>query len=301
MISILIPVYNFEVTNLVKNLVEQAKACGVEYEILCFDDGSEEKYKKAHRGLADLEGVRYKEMPKNLGRSAIRNTLANAAKYPYLLFMDGDSKVVREDYVQHYIDTLEPGTLLYGGRIYDDEMPNDPSLHFHWQYGRQREQVPASERQQRPYHAFQTNNFLIPRLIFERIRFDESLKQYGHEDTLFGFELKRSAIPLVHIDNPLEHIGLESAETFLRKTEKGIENLLKLAQQYPFVETKLLNTYRWLNKFKGSTLLRVLFKYWKPKIEKRLLRGESDMRWFDIYKLGLMVEKAALPSTKKRK
>ncbi|MBK9012976.1 MAG: hypothetical protein IPM82_02230 [Saprospiraceae bacterium] len=65
-----------------------------------------------------------------------------------------------------------------------------------------------------------TNNFLIPRQLFLEIQFDETLRQYGHEDTLFGMELARRQVPIVHIDNPLEHIGLEPVDVFLRKTEQ---------------------------------------------------------------------------------
>jgi glycosyltransferase involved in cell wall biosynthesis len=292
MLSILIPVYNFDVTLLVHELVRQAEESEVKYEVICFDDGSEESFRETHRDLSILKGLRYEEMPENLGRSAIRNALAAAAQYPYLLFMDGDSKVVRANYIARYIADLEPNTLIYGGRVYADQAPQNPKFLFHWNYGRQREQVDAEKRQTKPYHAFQTNNFLIPKTVFDEIRFDESLKQYGHEDTLFGFELRQRQIPIRHIDNPLEHIGLEQTEVFLRKTEKGIENLLRLERKYPFIETRLLRTYRRVKAGGLSGVVRRFFKLLKPSILERLKQGEQNMRWFDIYKLGLLIEKA---------
>ena len=40
MLSILIPTYNYDVEALVTELHAQSTACGVDFEILCYDDGS---------------------------------------------------------------------------------------------------------------------------------------------------------------------------------------------------------------------------------------------------------------------
>ena len=242
MISILIPIYNFDVCQLVADLKGQCEKLAIKYEIICFDDGSGEDYKTINRRVKS-EHIQYQELPKNLGRSAIRNALGKAAKFPYLLFMDCDSKVVRADYMEKYIRETDPATLLYGGRCYASQMPEDESLRFHWYYGMKREVSPVSQRGKMPYHGFMTNNFLIPKDVFLRIQFDESLRQYGHEDTLFGLELKNRNIRIRHIDNPLEHLGLEPARTFLRKTRKGIENLLALYQEGKQIDTKLLRVF----------------------------------------------------------
>ncbi len=290
MLSILIPIYNFEVIQLVGDLHRQALSEGIPFEILCFDDGSTTAFKTRNKKLLDFQHVKYSELPENLGRSKIRNELAKAAKYDYLLFMDGDSKVVSTDYIKNYLKHLDPKTLLYGGRVYDPQAPTDPLLKFHWHYGINREQVAYQIRQKRPYHAFQTNNFLVPKAVFLDILFDESLRQYGHEDTVFGFELKDRNIPLQHIDNPLEHIGLETVEVFLEKTEKGIQNLLRVQDAYPSVETKLLRAYQFLK----STGLKYPFKwgygFYRKKIEENLRSDQPNLRWFDWYKLDRMLD-----------
>ena len=163
-----------------------------------------------------------KELSSNQGRSRIRNLLADAAKGQYLLFLDCDSKVVKADYLATYVSALHPDTLLYGGRCYLPTPPADQRYYLHWYYGIHREQQSAEQRQKQPYHSFMTNNFLIPTKQFMAIRFDESLKQYGHEDTLFGMELKNRQVPIVHMDNPLEHTGIEVAEIFLDKTKRQL-------------------------------------------------------------------------------
>ena len=290
MLSILIPVYNFEINKLVDDLLSQAIDAQIVFEILCFDDGSTAYFKNKNKRLNELKYVNYVELPENLGRSKIRNELAKAAKYEYLLFMDCDSKVVSTDYILKYIKYLKPDTLLYGGRIYDQMPPSDPQLKLHWHYGIQREQVDYKIRQKQPYHAFQTNNFLVPKKVFSGIWFEEHLKQYGHEDTLFGFELKNRQIPLLHIDNPLEHIGLESADVFLSKTEKGIQNLIKLSQEYSFVSTKLLRAYQWSMSTGLKYPVKWIFRIFKKKMEQNLRSDRLSLRCFDFYKLGMMVE-----------
>ncbi len=292
MLSILIPVYNFEINSLVDDLRGQAERSGVAFEIICFDDGSEDSIKEKHRRLAEMQNVQYEEMSENLGRSAIRNRLAARAQYPYLLFMDGDSMVVSPDYIQKYLAAADLETLVYGGRVYAKEAPAESDLLFHWNYGRQREVMSAEIRAQQPYHAFQTNNFMIPKTIFQEIQFEEKLKQYGHEDTLFGFELRRRKVKMKHIDNPLEHIGLESVEYFLNKTEQGIENLLYLKKDYPYLETRLLKAFGQIDRLGLKGLFATVFQQVKPFIRSKLKKGMVNMRWFDFYKLGLMTEKS---------
>jgi len=293
-LSILIPVYNFEIVELVADLHGLALDTGVLFEILCFDDGSDLAFKKKNRQVKELARVIYEELPENLGRSKIRNELGKAAKYDYLLFMDCDSKVVSDDFIRKYVENLEPETLVYGGRVYDSKAPEDPALRFHWHYGREREQVDYKIRQEQPYHAFQTNNFLIPRKIFLEILFEERLRQYGHEDTLFGFELKNRKVTILHIDNPLQHLGLESVDVFLDKTRKGIENLLQLNAVYPFIETKLLKAYRICRR--SGLAYPVRWGYWlfSGLVKRKLRSGKGDLRWFDFFKLGVMLEGSSL-------
>ncbi len=194
MLSICIPIFNFDVRLLVLELIRQCEASGSRWEILCFDDGSIIGYEEKNRLLSKNPGVVYQKMPQNLGRSAIRNTLGKAAKHDYLLFMDCDSAVVRPDFVQKYLEHAVPGRVVYGGRCYLPEPPVDPRLFFHWKYGIEREQTTVQQRQTAPWHGFMTNNFLIPKDLFLETGFDESLRQYGHEDTLFGLELARRQV-----------------------------------------------------------------------------------------------------------
>lgn len=307
MISVLIPVYNFDIRQLVRNLHAQLLAASVPFEIICLDDGSEETFKTQNRELlnpstpppaADKSTFQpftpstfsYEELQENLGRARIRNALAAKAQYPYLLFMDCDSKVISSNYIQTYLDHLHPETLLYGGRCYALEPPAQPELYFHWYYGTQREVSSAAERAQQQYHAFMTNNFLIPKAIFEQIRFDERLTQYGHEDTLFGLELQKRGINIKHLDNPLEHIGLEPVDIFLDKTRQGLRNLAFLSAQYPELETRLLRLYRKLDQMGLMQIAARFIKLLDNSILQNLTSRRPNLRLFDLYKLRLFIE-----------
>ena len=59
MISILIPIYNQDVTKLINELADQASRAKVAFEILAFDDASKEKYKLINRKVNHLFGVNY--------------------------------------------------------------------------------------------------------------------------------------------------------------------------------------------------------------------------------------------------
>jgi len=298
MISVLIPVYNFDVRQLVSDLHEQLLAAGGAFEIICLDDGSDEAFKAQNRNLFNSSTpqpfnpstLHYEELQQNLGRARIRNLLAKKAQYPYLLFMDCDSKVVASHYIQNYLDHVHPQTLLYGGRSYALQPPEAPELYFHWLYGTRREVRSATLRAKQPYHSFMTNNFLIPKAVFQQIKFDERLTQYGHEDTLFGLELRKRKVNILHLDNPLEHIGLEEVETFLQKTRQGVRNLAFLSTQYPEMDTKLLRTYHALRRQKLARLVCGLLRPFEKSIIQNLKSRHPNLRLFDLYKLYLFIE-----------
>lgn len=286
MLSILIPIYNFDIVPLVRILHEQCLESKVPFEILCFDDGSKLKHKEMNWELQQINHVKYVELPKNVGRSAIRNLLGKAAKYDYLLFMDCDSQVNEMDYIKTYLQNIKPNALLFGGRTYDRIQPLEHAFHFHWWYGIRREQSTARQRTSAPWHSFMTNNFLIPRAIFLQILFDENLTQYGHEDTLFGLELKQRNIPIIHLDNPLEHTGLEPVDKFLEKTQKAIANLYYLHQKYPFIETRLLKFYKKCERFGFKKPILYFYLKLQPFLYRYLRGKRPNLLYFDFYKLG---------------
>ena len=88
MLSILIPIFNKDVRPLVYSLAKQCIKANINYQILCFDDKSEDKWKEKNSELASKININYTELSENLGRSRIRNWLGKAAYFEYLLFLD---------------------------------------------------------------------------------------------------------------------------------------------------------------------------------------------------------------------
>jgi len=292
MLSINIPVYNYEVKELVNQLTKQASSLSIDYEIRVYDDNSVESIKQKNRELTNLNNVFYREMGKNLGRSAIRNKMGLESKYPCLLFIDADSKLISEDYLKTYINKAEPKCVLCGGTAYNPQKPENSKKLLRWVYGRKREAIPATERSRKKNFIITSNNFLIYKEVFKIIHFSENIGPYGHEDTLLGYELYSSGIKIVHIDNPVGHTGLEDSEAFLSKSREALKNLKYILEEIAANKTEISQQITFLNRYKKITLLispfilRCLFYLLKKYIEKNLTGKNPRLIWFDFYRLG---------------
>ncbi|MEM9260646.1 MAG: hypothetical protein AAGA62_13425, partial [Bacteroidota bacterium] len=64
---------------------------------------------------------------------------------------------------------------------------------------------------------------------------------YGHEDTLWGQQLAKAGVGILHIDNPVTHLGLETSGVFLEKQHRAIHNLRLLKKQTPHLRTRLID------------------------------------------------------------
>ena len=290
MLSILIPTYNYSITKLVNGLHNQCLQCKVPFEIIIIDDCSSELFKKTNATLKELSHVSYTELEQNIGRSKIRNELASKAQYPYLLFMDCDAKIPSDSYISNYLNYCKAEVIICGGTAYESTLPN-PNESLRWHYGRSREQRLATERNQNPNASFTTFNFLISASIFNQITFNESITKYGHEDTLFGYELKIRNFVITHIDNPLIHMGLDSNIEFIRKTKTGIQSLFALLNN-PSIDQKfsdditLIRAYKKIKKYKLRLIIALIYKISAKTIEKQLCKKTPNIRLFDILKLG---------------
>lgn len=291
MLSVLIPVKDWNPFSLVESLANQLIQYRQPFEILISDDSDITESTKISGLLSQIPGVIYFCREKPLGRSANRNFLGDQAKYQYFLFIDGDAGMAKENYIQNYLDRLDSDSVLCGGTLYNEEPPENPDYLLRWKYGRSREQSDAQRRQKRPWKSFSTFNFLIPAKVFNDIRFDEDIKGYGHEDTIFGINLHQSGVKIIYLDNGLFHLGLEPSSVYLDKIRESGANLYllysrKLLPSKYIGDMNLLSSWKRLKKLQVSWLVAAWFRYRRKSIEKKLCGPNPSLLLLDLYKLG---------------
>lgn len=292
MLSVNIPVYQFEVSVLVLQLYDQARKLQIPFEIRVYDDGSDLEFREKNRKIKNLKNVIYVELKENKGRAGIRNRMGLDSIFDHLLFIDADSEIISDNYLAKFLENIKPNRVICGGTAYKPVPPDKPEQLLRWVYGTAREAISAETRNSKKGFIITSNNFLIEKSVFEKIHFREDIKKYGHEDTLLGYDLFQNGIEIFHIDNPVEHTGLEDSTLFLDKTKLALKNLHfisdeMLAGDNEFIQqVNFLNRYQKLTKYFPSGLLSILYKTGKRSIEKQLLGRNPKLVLFDLYKLG---------------
>ena len=220
MLSILIPTKDYNCRILVEALLRQGELLGVPYEIILGEDGSSCEAAELNRSVSQHSKCRIIEYKENQGRARIRNRLAEEACYENILFIDSDAIVEKSDFLATYLQALKNHDIVCGGLYHSVIIPSpDCTLRYKYEKNADKKR-PAVVRAKRPYNDFSTFNFAIKRDLFLSIRFDESIKEYGYENTLFGHQIKARGHVVEHIDNPLLHTGLESNRLYLKKIEQ---------------------------------------------------------------------------------
>lgn len=289
LLSICIPVYNTDIRPLATELHRQSQSFSSEVELLFIDDASDFTFKEKNRSVGTF--CDYQELPQNIGRSKIRNAFLPFVKGKYILFLDGDSVVFRDDFIEKYLVFLKEHkpNLIVGGR---EEVSERPARNYllRWRYSQSRESKSLEERQKDTKSGFKSNNFIVKKTIFEINPFDESLHHYGHEDTLFGYQLRKKGVQCLHIDNPILNSDLVENEAFLHKTKEAISNLVRIAiklNDLQFIEEqKLLSWEKRISRNKIFLKTFQLFgKITQPLFTSLLRKGYFQLWMFDLYRL----------------
>lgn len=283
-LSVLIPVYNFKVTNLVNDLYTQLSRYS-DWEIRVYDDAGKLEADHTNCKLHEPPLVIYKRLPENLGRSGIRSLLAREAIYDRLLFVDADSEIASPNYIKQYLSFSEKAPVLAGGTIYKNEPP-PPSHRLRWYYGKKREVIPASTRNLTPYEHVSLNNIFFTKEAFNKLSFNPVISGYGHEDTLLALQCKNLKIPILHIDNPVYHVGLESSSLFLDKSLEAVDNFFRLKMLgYDVRFAGLDKAYQRIKKFHLEWLLLLFVSFFRQIMIQNLISAHPFLRWLDLLKL----------------
>jgi len=283
-LSILIPTYNDLCVKLVSDLRQQAETSGIMYEILVGDDGSTDaNVVKENRQIELWEHCRYLIQSQNIGRSAIRNYLANEAQYDHLLFIDSDMTMVRTDFINKYIQT-EVDVIDGGVSIGGDAETLKGNLRYLYEKSSEHEHT-ADMRQKNPYQDFHTANFLIRRDLMLSHPFDERFRYYGYEDVLFGKQLHADHITITHIDNPMGFCTFESNPDFVCKTEEGLRTLHLFRDELRGY-SRLLTFINGIHISLILVAIRLFHCIFGRLIRHNLCGSHPSLRLFSLYKLG---------------
>ena len=282
-LSILIPTFNQDCTQLVHDLLEQLPQ---DAEIIVADDGSTAaSVRENNATIAKLPRCRFWQAKMNLGRAKIRNLLAEMAKGEWILFIDSDAQVRSKDFIASYLKETDGRQVICGGTGNFDTCPSpDKALRYKYEVLAERVKT-LKKRRKKPYAQFSTFNFMILRELFMQIRFCNEICDYGHEDTLFGLELKDRKIPVLHIDNKLIHTGLETTPAYLRKIKTSLFTLSRLDESIQR-RINISAIALCLKKLHLRGFAVWLFNISSRQLRKNLFSSNPNLILFKIYKLG---------------
>ena len=210
--------------------------------------------------------------------------MADQSKYEKLLFLDCDAEVKDKQFLKKYVEASDKASVVCGGLTHPDEIPmKGQELRYLYEKNAAYERS-AGFRSQNPYLRFTSFSFMIDRDVFMKIRFDESYVRYGYEDVQFGHELEENGVSILHIDNPLAHIGLDDSASYLNKTRQAVQNAFDHQDEIGD-SSKLLTNYNKVRSLKMRWVFRFFWAFFQKSMEKNLLGPKPKLRIFSLYKL----------------
>ncbi|MEO8516772.1 MAG: glycosyltransferase [Flavobacterium sp.] len=291
MLSILIPTYNYNAFPLVQELCNQAAEAGIIFEIIVLDDASTNQItRQENLKINTLTNCWFEENQSNLGRGQNLNILAEKANYDWLLILDTDTFPKNAKFISNYIATIPEHEVIFGGIAYQKVKPKEEDI-LRWKYGSEREEIDFRKRKENPFETTLTSNILISKAVFNSIKFDSRITNYGYEDLVFINNLRAKNHTIHHIDNPTYHLNYETSEIFLNKTKEALETLIFIEQNSLLAKpvTKIQLLFKKLQRFNLAHIIQFGFLKFQKKIEKHLLSKNPRLMVFDFYKLGYYI------------
>lgn len=263
-ISICIPTWRDSADALLCSLprMKGAEACTM----LIFDDGSHDPalLRQLTRQVMRFPGpARLICAPKNCGRSHARNRLFDLAETEWVLFLDADMRPDDEDFLNRYLDAIDtdPGAAIIAGGFSLRHAHPTNETRLHAAQSAASECLPASVRAEAPGRYVFTSNILVHRDILHAVSFDLGFQGWGWEDVDWGLRAA-AEYPILHIDNPATHLGLDRDAKLLEKYAGSVDNFLRLVERHPdeMAKSNLYKAARRLSALPGLIGLSRLFR-----------------------------------------
>lgn len=284
----LLPCYNRDCSAQVEILCGQLgvlTADGVAGELVVLEDGSmDAQLVQANEQACQRFGARHVIAKENVGRAAARNRLMDEARYAWLLLVDCDLYPASADFLNNYLRCIcEEGKkkVVYGGLR--NVKPAFSCLRYDY------EQATAGRRTlearcRQPYASLSAANLFLYYKVMEKVRFDERFRSYGYEDVMFGRQLRLHAIPIEHINNPVEICDFESNATYIRKTEEALRTLFRF-QEDLHDDVRMLQVLEDVKRYVPVAVLRLFGRLSLPLLKRNLVSENACWRFFNLYKL----------------
>lgn len=261
-LSVLVPVYNWDVASLAQALSRELAEAGLagRVELVFMDDASPDARRRAANQAALARAgdtFRYEALSANLGRAAIRNRLVERARGEYLLFLDADVLPDAADFLRRYLDCLQSGDwdVVCGGISYRTRTMTDAAYDFYLYLSRRTDVKPAQTRKRHPGRHVLTSNLAVRRSLLATQPFDPRFEGYGYEDVEWGLRVERAG-RILHIDNPVSHLGLVTKGQVYERMRLSMENYRLLIACHPdfFRHSEIRPFVRFFARFNGRVL-----------------------------------------------
>jgi glycosyltransferase involved in cell wall biosynthesis len=233
-ISVLTPFMRHDPSALLRALDRDDAKQGTE--IVVLDDGTQEDA-LADRVRGTVESLatpaRFVRSTVNEGRARARNRLAANARGRYLLFLDSDMLPDAPTFLARYhelVRDVAPPVAFGGFSVRQCRERRDTALHKYLTSSS--DCIPPAERSKRPEKYVFTSNLLVRRDVFERFAFDEKFEGWGWEDVEWAMRVSR-AHPILHVENPATHLGLETVDRLIAKYRESAKNFEQVLRRHP--------------------------------------------------------------------
>lgn len=281
MLSVLIPCYNDNPKPLILELIRQGDTLSQPIEILVWDDASNQRLSEKLSALT-AESFQINRSEQNQGRSSTRELLARKAKFDWLLFLDADTLPVKADFIKNYLEAIQDHhPIVHGGIAYQEQPPAE-QYQLRWTYGREREMQTVKQRNTHP-HLVMTGNLMIQKLHF--LELNQGMDNFYGDDLLISARILEKQIPVLHIDNPVWHLGLEPSTDYLEKLMES-DRMRKSLEKSGQIPADLTSIQRAYHKFKSVLpLWSLIYSPWVKSSRRKILGDQPSLRSLDFYRL----------------
>lgn len=284
MLSICIPAYNTNCTDLLKSLRNQIEEVDIQIEVLLANDGST-LFDNINRNECNRHDFTYLHNDLNEGRVKTRICLANESKNEWILFLDADMLPAGDDFIIKYCKNIakDKHDVFIGGCCYKK---NNSLFSLRQNYGNAREDIGQKLRNKNPYSHIFFGNIAIKKKLFNTIFSTYLDSSYGEDIYLSGM-LSKQKVAVLHLDNNAFHLGIENNTSFISKIEAAASTVARLFRENKIdnSQSKLIKCYNFLTRYKLSSITYIGLVLIHPIIKRLLLWFGNPLFFIDLFRL----------------